>query len=111
MNKRDWQKDWMLAQRIRTTDVWHLPDSAPRQLTTTQPLDYVCAANSLYDWLLRVRELEDALQLALCVLTEGMADVLVSERYRKCAEMRAEAKRAIRQVLGMEEETCQDGQG
>ena len=99
MDKRDWQKDWMLAQRIRTTDVWHLPDSAPRQLTTTQPLDYVCAANSLYDWLLRVRELEDALQLALCVLTEGMADVLVSERYRKCAELRVAAKRAILAVL------------
>ena len=103
MNKRDWQKDWMLAQRIRTADIWHLPDVAPHQLNTTQPLDYVCAANSLHDWLLRVRELEDALQLALCVLTEG-----TGERYRKCAEMRVEAKRAIRQVLGMEAEKCLD---
>ena len=103
MTKRDWQKDWKLAQRIRTADIWHLPDVAPHQLNTTQPLDYVCAANSLHDWLLRVRELEDALQLALCVLTEGMADVLAGERCRKCAEMRVEAKRVIRQVLGMEE--------
>ena len=61
MNKRDWQKDWMLAQRIRTADIWYLPDVAPHQLNTTQPLDYVCAANSLHDWLLRVRELEEAL--------------------------------------------------
>ena len=103
MNKRDWQKDWMLAQRIRTADIWHLPDSAPRQLTTTQPLDYVYAAYSLHDWLLRVREIEEALQLAYRVLTDGMADVPPGERYRKCAEMRAEANRAIRQALGMEE--------
>ena len=103
MTKRDWQKDWKLAQRIRLAGINYLPDD-PHRLNTTQAIDYVCAANSLHDWLLRVRELEDALQLALCVLTEGMADVLVSERYRKCAEMRAEAKRAIRQVLGMEEE-------
>ena len=103
MTKRDWQKDWKLAQRIRTADIWHLPDVAPHQLNTTQPLDYVCAANSLHDWLLRVRELEDALQLAYRVLTDGMADVPPGERYRKCAEMRVEAKRVIRQVLGMEE--------
>ena len=103
MTKRDWQKDWKLAQRIRTADIWHLPDVAPHRLNTTQAIDYVCAANSLHDWLLRVRELEEALQLALCVLTEGMADVPPGERYRKCAKLRAEAKRVIRQVLGMEE--------
>ena len=108
MNKRDWQKDWMLAQRIRTADIWYLPDSAPRQLNTTQPLDYVCAANSLYDWLLRVQELENALQLAYRALTDGMADVPPGERYRKCAEMRAEAKRVIRQALWMEAGQCLD---
>ena len=102
MTKRDWQKDWKLAQRIRLAGINYLPDD-PHRLTTTQPLDYVCAANSLYDWLLRVRELEDALQLAYRVLTDGMADVPPGERYRKCAEMRVEAKRVIRQVLGMEE--------
>ena len=43
------------------------------------------------------------LMLAHLALTEGMADVPSGERYWKCAAMRFEAKRAIRQVLpGME---------
>lgn len=43
------------------------------------------------------------LMLAHLALTEGMADVPSGERYWKCAAMRLEAKRAIRQVLpGME---------
>ena len=40
------------------------------------------------------------LMLAHLALTEGMADVPTGERWRKCAKMRTEAKRAIRQVLG-----------
>ena len=47
-------------------------------------------------------EARAALELAYQALTEGMADVPTGERWRKCAKMRTEAKRAIRQVLGME---------
>ena len=50
-----------------------------------------------------LERLKTALMLAYLALTEGMADVPSGERYRKCASMRFEAKRAIRQVLpGME---------
>ena len=50
-----------------------------------------------------LERLKTALELAYRALTEGMADVPTGERYRKCASMRFEAKRAIRQVLpGME---------
>ena len=48
-------------------------------------------------------ELRDALQLAYRVLTDGMADVPSGARYRKCAKLRAEAKRAMWMVLGEEE--------
>ena len=65
MTKRDWQKDWKLAQRIRLAGINYLPDD-PHRLNTTQAIDYVCAAYSLHDWLLRVQELENALQLAYC---------------------------------------------
>lgn len=47
-------------------------------------------------------EARAALELAHRALTDGMADVPAGERWRKCADMRTEAKRAIRQVLGME---------
>ena len=46
-----------------------------------------------------LERLKTALELAYRALTEGMADVPTGERYRKCAILRAEAKRAIRQVL------------
>ena len=46
-----------------------------------------------------LERLRTALMLAYLALTEGMADVPSGERYRKCASMRFEAKRAIRQVL------------
>ena len=50
-----------------------------------------------------LERLRTVLMLAYLALTEGMADVPSGERYRKCASMRFEAKRAIRQVLpGME---------
>ena len=46
-----------------------------------------------------LERLRTVLMLAHLALTEGMADVPSGERYRKCAVLRAEAKRAIRQVL------------
>ena len=46
-----------------------------------------------------IERLRTVLMLAYLALTEGMADVPSGERYRKCASMRFEAKRAIRQVL------------
>ena len=46
-----------------------------------------------------LERLRTVLMLAHLALTEGMADVPSGERYRKCAAMRLEAKRAIRQVL------------
>ena len=46
-----------------------------------------------------LERLKTALMLAYLALTEGMADVPSGERYWKCAAMRLEAKRAIRQVL------------
>ena len=46
-----------------------------------------------------VERLRTALLLAYLALTDGMADVPSGERYWKCAAMRLEAKRAIRQVL------------
>ena len=49
-----------------------------------------------------IERLRTVLMLAHLALTDGMADVPTGERYRKCASMRFEAKRAIRQVLGME---------
>ena len=65
--------------------------------------DYILAAcNAIPALVEEVEQLRAALQLAYRVLTDGMADVLAGERYRKCAEMRVEAKRVIRQVLGME---------
>ena len=48
-----------------------------------------------------LERLRVALLLAHRALTEGMADVPAGERWRKCAVLRAEAKRAIRQVLGV----------
>lgn len=47
----------------------------------------------------RVVELEEALKLAYTALTEGVADVPAEERSSKCAKLRAEAKRVIREVL------------
>ena len=46
-----------------------------------------------------VERLRTVLMLAYLALTDGMADVPTGERHRKCASMRFEAKRAIRQVL------------
>ena len=46
-----------------------------------------------------IERLRTVLMLAHLALTEGMVDVPAGERYRKCAVLRAEAKRAIRQVL------------
>ncbi len=48
----------------------------------------------------RVVKLEAALRLALQALTDGMEDVPPGHRSPRCAKLRAEAKRAIRQLLG-----------
>jgi len=48
----------------------------------------------------RLRKLESAARLALQALTEGMADV-PAERDERCAGLRVEAKRALREALGL----------
>ena len=49
-----------------------------------------------------------ALYLAYRALTEGMADVPTEGRDPRCARLRAEAKREIRRVLGMGEDSIAD---
>ena len=50
-----------------------------------------------------VLELRAALELAHRALTEGLADVPPSVRDRRCAALRAEAKRVIRRVLEVQQ--------
>ena len=95
---------------------YYSPRSYPTEKVIYNDLEYIskeralrglCACNKklvaeLEEQNARVEELTTALLLAHLTLTEGMADVPTGERYRKCASMRTEAKRAIRHVLGME---------
>lgn len=54
-------------------------------------------------------QVTEALQLAYRALTEGMADVPVDRRDKRCAALRVEAKRAIRRVLGIQVAECGEG--
>lgn len=45
------------------------------------------------------KEYVEAINLAYKALTIGMEDVPAGDRYKKCAEMRIEAKRALRKLL------------
>ena len=81
---------------------YYSPKSYPSDTVIYNDLEYTSKEKGLKTCL--TAEARTALELAYLALTDGMADVPPGERFRKCAEMRTEAKRAIRQVLGMEAE-------
>jgi len=132
MRERSWDADWALCQAAtpgpweydgmhneivspRGNKYWLIVSecrSAPDQEYVEDGFGHHYDANfafiaearsALPYWLERVKELEETLRVAYEALTNGMADVPADKRHPLCAELRAEAKRRIREVLGLGE--------
>lgn len=103
MPDRDWRKDWEMCEKAKLVK-WY----GWTNITTFLPPALVAfvieCRDALPYWLNQVRKLEQALHLAYRALTEGMDDVPAGERNPACAELRRQAKRAIREVMRWEED-------
>jgi len=70
MTKRDWQKDWELAESLIDSETWDLVNKVARHVCRVRDV-----SNVLFYWLNRVREMESLCGEALEVIKELRNDL------------------------------------